>query len=404
MRKLRTIRDVEIKGKRVLVRIDCNVATDEDGHPVPGGEQRLRAILPTLAYLRDNGARSILLSHLGRPGGRVLEALRLDDVAARLSVLVASPVRYVPDVRGPKVREAVFALGDSDFVLLENLRFDPGEEAADQDFAKALADLGELFVNDAFSVSHRNHASVAVLPELLPAYAGLLLTRETEVLGRVLHHPERPVVAVLGGAKLETKLALLKNLLPRVDRLLTGGGVANTFLRLADVAVGASLAGADIREEARSLLAAHREKIVLPHDVRVARGGDLSRALVVPATAVTAADEILDLGPATAVAYCQVLAAARTCVWNGPLGKFELPPFREATRAVAACVRGADTFAVVGGGDTVRALTELQMLSHFDHVSTGGGAMLAFLEEAPMPGLEPLYESQKAKGKGQNLA
>lgn len=394
MRTLRTIRELEggeLRGKRVLVRVDCNVATDDDGRPIPGAEQRLRAILPTIEHLRAAGARVILLTHLGRPNGRVVDALRVDDVARRLSVLLGHPVGYVPEVTGAVARSAVGDLGDGEVLLLENLRFAPGEETADPDFTGALAQCGDLFVNDAFSVSHRVHASVALLPRFLPAYAGFLLAREVEVLHGVLERPARPVVAVVGGAKLETKLALLKNLLPRVDRLLTGGGVANTFLRLSGVGVGTSLAGADVQEEARSLLAAHRAKIVLPRDVRVARGGDTSRALVVPANAVTAADEILDLGPETVVAYCQTLSTTRTCIWNGPLGKFELPPFREGTRGVAACVRGAETLSVVGGGDTVRALAELKALSHFDHVSTGGGAMLAFLEGVPMPGLEPLY-------------
>lgn len=393
-RTLRTIRDVgegAWKGKRVLVRVDCNVATDEDGHPVPGGEQRLQTILPTITFLRDRGARVILLAHLGRPRGTVVDVLRLDDVARRLTSLLGTPVQYVPDLLGPAAQAAVAALEDGEILLLENVRFDPREEAADRAFAQALASLGELFVQEAFSAAHRNHASVALLPRLLPSYAGVLLGREVGVLGGVLEKPARPVVAIVGGAKLETKVALLRNLLPRVDCLLTGGGIANTFLRLTGGSAGTPRADRAAHREALALSTTHRDKLVLPTDVRVARAGDTARALVVRVGAIAPADEVLDLGPQTVVAYCHILASARTCIWNGPLGKFELPAFAEATRAVAQCVRGSETFAVAGGGDTVRALTDMGLLKHFDHVSTGGGAMLAFLEGAPMPGLDPLY-------------
>lgn len=394
MRNLRTIRDVsegEWKGKRVLVRVDCNVATDEEGNPITGGEQRLKAILPTLAYLRDRGARLVLLTHLGRPDGRVVEALRVDDVARRLGVLLNTPVRYVKDIVGREARVAVRALGDGDILLLENLRFSALEEAADPAFARALADVGDYVVQEDFGVAHRNHASVAVLPRLLPSYAGLLLAREVEILSGVLERPARPVAAIVGGAKLETKLALLKNLLPRVDQLLTGGEIANALLRITGVQTDVSLVENGIYEEARALWETYQEKIALPTDVRVARGGDRDRAVLVPLGHLLPADDVLDIGPETVVAYCRTLTKARTCVWNGPLGKFELSAFAQGTRAVAQCVRGAETFAVVGGGDTVRALTEMNLLDHFDHVSTGGGAMLAFLEGAPMPGLEPLY-------------
>lgn len=394
MRKLRTIRDVgegEWKGKRVLVRVDCNVATDEEGHPITGGEQRLQAVLPTLEYLRHHDARLILLTHLGRPDGRVVEALRVDDVARRLSVLLHAPVQYVQDIVGEDARRAVNALENGDILLLENLRFDPREETADPAFARALADVGDYVVQEDFGVAHRNHASVAVLPRLLPSYAGLLLAREVETLSGVLERPARPVVAIVGGAKLETKLALLKNLLPRVDQLLTGGGIANTLLRITGMQTGVSLADHGTDGETRTLWETYQEKIVLPTDVRVARGGNLTQAVLVPLHRLLPADDVLDVGPETVVRYCRALTTARTCIWNGPLGKFELPAFAEATRAVARCVRGLETFAVAGGGDTVRALTEMKLLDHFDHVSTGGGAMLAFLEGASMPGLEPLY-------------
>lgn len=392
MRRLRTLQGVAVRGKRVLTRIDCNVAVDDDGRPVAGGQQRLEAVIPTIRDLHQRGARIVLLLHLGRPGGKVVEGLRVDDLARRLSLLLGVPIQYVPEVCGPSVREAVDHLGESDIVMLENLRFEPGEEAGHEDFARELALLGDLYVNDAFGASHRAHASVSILPKLLPSYAGQLLAREIAVLSGVLERPAHPAVAIVGGVKLETKLRLLANLLPRVDHLLPGGGIANTLLVISGASLGGGLREREPSAEIRSLFAAHRSKVLLPTDVRVARGGDTSRALVLPVSALRSTDTVLDLGPGTTAAYCRVLRSARTCVWNGPLGRFELPAFAEATRDVARCVRASETFSVVGGGDTVRAFTEMDLLDHFDHVSTGGGAMLAFLEAAPMPGLEPLYD------------
>lgn len=391
MPALRTLQAVEVKGKRVLLRVDCNVAVDDEGRPVPGGEQRLQAILPTIQRLQGQGARVILLSHLGRPGGKIVESLRLDGVARQLSVLLNTPVRYVPETRGPKVSALVEQLRDGDLLLLENLRFDPGEEKPDPAFAEELAKLGELFVNDAFSASHRNHASVALLPRLRPSYAGQLLEREVTVLQQVLERPERPAVAILGGAKLETKLGLIKNLLPRVDHLLTGGGIANTLLRLSGAPISVGLVEVHPPADVSGILAEYRDKLHLPTDLRVLRGLQSREARLVPVRALTAADDVRDIGPETAVAYCQIIAGSKTCIWNGPLGQFETSPFEEGTKAVGHCIRNTETFSVVGGGDTVRALSEMGLLTTFDHVSTGGGAMLAFLEGAPMPGLEPLY-------------
>ncbi|TSC73012.1 MAG: phosphoglycerate kinase [Parcubacteria group bacterium Gr01-1014_38] len=391
MRTLRTLRGVDVKGKRVLLRVDCNVAVDDDGRPLSGAEQRLEAILPTIQHLQSEGARVILLSHLGRPGGKVVESLRLDDVARQLSVLLNTPVRYIPEVGGPDVCARVEQMQDGDIALLENLRFDPGEERADLAFADALASLGDLVVQDAFSVSHRSHASVAVLPRLRPSYAGFLVEREVDVLQRILVNPERPAIAIIGGAKLETKLALLKTLLPRVDHLLTGGGVANTFLRLSGSPIGTGLVETHPFPDVSALLSESLDKLHLPTDVHVIRGGQSRDARIIPVGALTPADDVRDIGPETALAYCRVIATSKTCIWNGPLGQFETLPFGEGTRRVAHCIRNADAFSVVGGGDTVRALSEMGLLSAFDHVSTGGGAMLAFLEGAPMPGLEPLY-------------
>lgn len=391
-RRLRALAGVEVQGKRVLLRVDCNVAVDEDGRPYQGAEQRLRAALETLRDLRAAGARVIVLTHLGRPSGRVEEALRLDDIGRRLSVLLGHPVRYLSEIRGPAVSAAARALRDGEILLLENLRFDPGEEANDLNFARDLAALGELYVNDAFGVAHRAHASVAALPTLLPAYAGRILLREVTVLRGILDAPRRPAVAVVSGVKLETKLRLLHKLLPRVDVCLTGGGVANTLLKAGGAGIGASLVDEQDLAEARTLWSRFGRKLRVPRDVRVAPHGRGERAEVRDVRGVLPTDVIYDVGPETVAAYCGEVRAAATVLWNGPLGKFELAPFAESTRLLPACVRAA-AFAVVGGGDTVRALTELNALDAFDHVSTGGGAMLALLEGAPMPGLEPLYES-----------
>lgn len=392
MKKLRTLREVDVRGKRVLLRVDCNVAVDEEGQPMSGAEQRLRAILPTIQHLQSFGARIILLSHLGRPGGKPVETLRLDNVAHQLSVLLGFPVRFVPDIRGTQARAAAEQLRDGEVILLENLRFDPGEEQADLLFAEALAALGEYVVQDAFGVSHRKHASVAVLPRLRPSYAGFLLEQEVKTLERVLANTERPAVAILGGAKLETKLGLVRKLLSRVDALLTGGGVANTLLRVAGAPLSTGVVETRPAPEISALLTEYREKLHLPTDVRVIRGaGGNAHPMIVPVSALTAADDVRDIGPRTAAAYCAVIVKAKTCVWNGPLGKFETPPFDEGTKQIARCLQGAAAFSVVGGGDTVRALSEMGFLQKFAHVSTGGGAMLAFLEGAPMPGLEPLY-------------
>lgn len=391
VKKLRTLEGVQLKGKRVLLRVDFNEAVGEDGRPLPSADHRLRAALPTLDYLRRHAARIILLSHLGRPGGRVVEHLRLRGVVARCARLLGVPIRALPEIFGTSVRAAVDGLKDGEIIALENLRFHPGEEANDEAFARALAAYGACFVHDAFGVAHRAHASVAALPRLLPSFAGEQLAAEVGVLGGILDRPERPAVAIVGGAKLETKLALITSLLPRVDALLAGGGIANAFLRAAGRDVGTSQANHAAATGLAELLREYRERIHLPTDVRVLRAGRERQPLVLPVAAVTPADAIGDIGPETAVAYCRVLRGARTCVWNGPLGKFETPSFGEGTRAVAQCVRGAETFSVVGGGDTVRALEQDHLLGAFDHVSTGGGAMLAFLEGAPMPGLEALW-------------
>lgn len=390
-RKLRSVHELPTAGKRVLVRVDCNVAVDEESRPLPRTDQRLRAILPTVEYLRGSGARVLLLSHLGRPDGRVVEALRLDDIARRLGVLLGAPVRYIPSMRGQIARSAAATLRAGEILLLENLRFDPGEERADPSFAADLASLGDAVVQDAFADAHRRHASVAVLPTLLPSAAGLLVESEVAALQRILDAPDRPVVAIMGGAKLETKLGLVANLLPRVDHLLTGGGIANTFLHIAGLHVDRGLVDAHPPAEAVDLFARFRARIHLPTDVRVQRAG-MRESLILPVSAVTAADEILDVGPETTETYCQALVGATLCVWNGPLGRFETPPFDTGTTVIARCLASARAFSVVGGGDTVRALEELGLTDAFDHVSTGGGAMLAFLSGDEMPGLEPLYE------------
>ena len=392
MRELRTIRGVEVKGKRVLVRIDADVDLGPNGKIEPAGDHRLLGCLPIIQYLREHGARVILLSHLGRPGGQLVESLRLKQVGERLGQLLGVPIRALPVTVGPEAHEAVRALTDGDVLLLENVRFDQREEENDPGFAHELAALGEIYVNDAFAASHRAHASLVAITEFLPSYAGLLLTQEVHALETVLESPERPVVAVVSGAKLETKVGLLKNLLPRVDALLTGGGVANMFLQADGVTVGASLVEPHLEESVRELWTQFHENIVVPVDVRVTQTVDGAVSRVVAVDGIAPTDIVYDIGPATAHRYCTIVAAARTCIWNGPLGKVELADFQEGTRTFATCLQKSPAYAVVGGGDTVTALRQMGLTEGFDHVSSGGGAMIAFLEGESLPGVEALRE------------
>ncbi|MGO0121970.1 phosphoglycerate kinase [Desulfothermobacter acidiphilus] len=388
----KTVRDVEVRGKRVLVRVDFNVPLHEGK---VSDDTRLRAALPTIEYLCQQGARVILVSHLGRPKGAPDPSLRLDPVAQRLQELLGKPVRKLDQCVGPEVEAAVDALQPGEILLLENIRFLPGETKNDPELAQSLARLCDLYVNDAFGTAHRAHASTVGVARLRPAVAGLLMARELEVLGRLLSAPDRPFAAIIGGAKISDKIGVLRNLLGLVDSLLIGGGMANTFLVAEGYDLGRSLCELDRLEEARSLLAQARERrvnLVLPDDLVVAPdkiAGVEHR--VVPVNAVPKDWMALDVGPATVKAFRQVLSSARTIFWNGPLGYFEQPPFDEGTVEVARSLP-AGAVTVIGGGDTVAAVTRAGVADRITHLSTGGGASLEFLEGKELPGVAVLED------------
>ena len=388
--------EVDTAGKRCLVRLDLNV-------PLAGGEvsddTRIRRILPGLAALRQTGARIIILTHLGRPKGQVMPEFSVAPVAACVSRLLGCPVPVVKDILGPGARDTVAAMADGDVLMFENLRFHPQEEANDGGFAASLASLGDVYVGDAFSCTHRAHASVEALPRLMEvATAGRALGEELTALHDALASPRRPVAAIVGGAKVSTKLKVLENLIEKVDSLILGGGMANTFLLADGVEVGASLVEPDMVETAKLIRnkAADRGcRIILPRDFLVA--GELSAGTphrVVEPGGVADSDMILDAGPLSAGEVATHLADCRTIVWNGPLGAFEFPPFDSATnivaRAAADLTAKGGLLSVAGGGDTLAALANAGVGNQFSYVSTAGGAFLEWLEGRQLPGVEAL--------------
>jgi phosphoglycerate kinase len=389
---LRTLDDLgDVAGRSVFVRADFNV-------PLEGGEvaddSRIRATLPTIAELLDRDARLVLASHLGRPHGTPDDELRLAPVGARLAELLDRDV-----VTGTS--PAASATTDAPIVLLENLRFDPGEEANDASFAGSLAELADAYVNDAFGAAHRKHASVAALPDLMlasgrPAVAGRLLQQEVDVLSRLLHEPERPYIAILGGAKVSDKLGVVDALIERVDALLIGGAMAFTFIAADGGDVGESLVERDRSHDVRAARkkAADRGVLLeLPLDVVVAEDASLEvRPRTVPAAEIPRGMKGLDIGPKTVEEFARIVADARTILWNGPMGVFELEPFSAGTRGVALAVAGAAAFSVVGGGDSLLAIRKAGLEGSFDHLSTGGGASLEFLEGADLPGIAILED------------
>ncbi len=390
----RTVRDVDVAGKRVLVRVDFNVPLDAEGRVADA--TRIREALPTINYLRERGARVILMSHLGRPDGQVKESLRLAPVAEVLKQLLGAPVRYVRDCVGPEVEAAVAALQPGEVLLLENLRFHPEEEQNDPAFSRQLAALGDLYVDDAFGTAHRAHASTEGVTHYLPAVAGLLMEKELDAFSRILDAPERPFAAIIGGAKVSTKIGVLRNLLGKVDRLLIGGGMANTFLKAQGHEVGRSLVEPDKLDVATDLLRAAAQagvEVVLPVDaVVVDRLEAEAPRRVVPIDAVPPELLIADIGPGTVERFAQALADARTVLWNGPMGVFEVPPFAAGTRALAEVVGRLNAVTVIGGGDTVAAIEQAGCADRMTHISTGGGATLELLEGRVLPGVAALLD------------
>jgi len=393
-----TVQDLDVAGKRVFVRVDFNVPLGEDGEITD--DRRIRAALPTIELLRERGAAIVLASHLGRPKGEIVESLRMTPVAARLSELLGTPVATVGAAVGPEVAAAARALAAGDVLLLENLRFDRREKDCDDAFSRELASLADVYVNDAFGAAHRAHASISGVPAHLPqAAAGLLLARELEFLGGVLDQPERPFVLVFGGAKISDKVPVLRRLLDRVDVALIGGAMAYTFLTARGVDVGASRVETDAVGIAGEILAeAERRgvRVVLPRDHVVAATLAEGVETHVDAPGISPGMMGLDVGPVTAGDYAREIADARTVLWNGPMGVFEIPPFDSGTHVVGqaiADVTGRGATSVVGGGDTAAAAEIAGVASRMTHVSTGGGASLALLAGERLPGVDALTTS-----------
>jgi phosphoglycerate kinase len=386
--ELRTVDRAEVAGRRVLVRNDFNVPL-EDGTVTD--DLRVRAAVPTLRWLLDHGARVICCSHLGRPKGKPDPRYSLEPVRPVLAERLGVEVAFVDDVAGDQALQAAEALGDGQVLLLQNLRYEPGEEKNDPELADRLAALAEVYVDDAFGAAHRAHASVVGVAERLDAYAGFLLAGEVTELSRLLEDPERPFTAVLGGSKVSDKLAVLDNLLGRVDSLVVGGGMCFTFLAAKGHEIGDSLFEPEQVEAVRELLetaSSQGKPVQLPTDVVVAREVSAdAEARTVPADAIEAGWKGLDIGPASAMAFARAVTDARTVFWNGPMGVFELEPFAAGTKTVAEAVAAADGYTVVGGGDSAAALAELGLADRVDHLSTGGGASLELLEGKTLPGV-----------------
>ncbi|HXV80303.1 MAG TPA: phosphoglycerate kinase [Candidatus Binatia bacterium] len=390
---LQSIESLDFEGKRVFVRVDFNVPLTEQGEV--GDDTRIREALPTLQYILKQGAKLVLASHLGRPKGKADPALSLKPVVERLSTLLGRQVAFADDCVGPRAEEKVAHLKNGEALLLENLRFHAGEEKNDAAFARALAGLGDIYVNDAFGSSHRAHASVVgMVSHFDQKRAGFLMQKEVEALSRLRDDAEKPFVLILGGAKVSDKIGVIRSLLPRIDVMIIGGAMAYTLLKAQGIPVGKSRIEEDQLGEAKKIFEQARRqsvKILLPEDHTVVEKLEPPT----PASA-TLGQEIpedklgVDIGPKTIKSFGEALQEAHTIFWNGPMGVFESPPFDQGTRAVAQAMPSSHGFKVVGGGDTVAALTQANLLERFDHVSTGGGASLEFLENGDLPGLAAL--------------
>ncbi len=398
-----TVRDADVAGQRVFVRVDFNVPL-ADGKVTD--DSRIRAAIPTIALLLNAGARVVLASHLGRPDGKVTDSLRLRPVGLRLTELIRRNVPVTGDALGVGTEDAVKRLRPAELLLLENLRFHPEEEANDPGFAAALASYADIYVNDAFGTAHRAHASTVGIAKLLPAYAGLLMEREINALSNLLEAPKRPFAAILGGAKVSDKIKVIDHLLTKVDMLVLGGGMANTFLLAQGKAIGKSLAEPDRVDDARRILETAEKRgvrVVLPIDVIVAK--EVTRGTeykTLPAEKIPASWHIVDIGKASQELMISELADVETVFWNGPLGVFEIPSFAHGTNAVARMLAdraAAGATVVVGGGDSVAAVTQQGLADKMTHISTGGGASLEFLEGRELPGVTVLLDRPAAVAK-----
>ena len=391
----KSIREVEVTGKRVLVRVDFNLPLDPKTNEIMD-DSRIIASLPTIWYLVEHKAKIILCSHLGRPDGKVVESLRMTPIAERLSQLTNLPIYTVSDCVGPKVKKAVAKLKNGDILLLENLRFHPEEEKNNPDFARQLAELADIYVDDAFGTAHRAHASNYGVAKLLPSYAGLLLEKELKALGNLLTNAQHPFAALLGGAKVSDKITLINNLMNKVDILPIGGGMAATFLSAQNYGVGLSSVEADKKDLANQIIASAKTSnvsLLLPLDVIVADAiNDQARFSIAPISMIPANKYIVDIGPQTIELFTENLKKCHTIFWNGPMGVIEIPQFARGTRAMADLLANLHATTVVGGGSTAEIVAEMNLSSKMTHVSTGGGASLNFLEGEVLPGVDVLSD------------
>lgn len=392
-----TVRDIDVKEKRTFVRVDFNVPLKEGKIT---DDTRIRASLPTIQYLLSQNARVILASHLGRPKGGPEEKLRLKPVADRLSELLNRKVLMLPDCIGEEVADAVKAMKPGDVILLENLRFHKEEEKNDREFSRKLADLAEVYVNDAFGTAHRAHASTAGIAEFLPAVSGFLMEKELTWLGKLLENPEKPFVALVGGAKVADKVGVLKNLLDKISVLLIGGGMAFTFLKVSGHGIGTSLLDEKQDAAGEILRLAKEKKVILELPVDVVVTEEIKEGAphkVVPVTEIPETMKGVDIGPQTVSIFRKHLLAARTIFWNGPMGVFEIKDFAGGTFEMAKALAESGAVICVGGGDSVAAVTELGFADKMTHLSTGGGASLEFMEGLELPGVAALMNKQKLK-------
>ncbi|HET7010358.1 MAG TPA: phosphoglycerate kinase [Anaerolineales bacterium] len=386
----KTVRDVDWKGQRALVRVDFNVPL-KDGRVAD--DIRIRAAVPTIEYLIANGASVVLCSHLGRPKGGPDPAFTLQPVADHLAGLLSRPVAFVSSMVGPEAEARAASLKPGDILLLENTRFEPGETKNDPALAAQLARLGTVYVNDAFGSAHRAHASTEGVARHLPAVAGFLMEKELVYLGKVMESPEHPFVAILGGAKISDKIGVVESLLSRADRLLIGGGMANTFLAARGLSLGDSLVEAEVLDKARELMNRSGGKMLLPTDAAIGDAfSETAERRVVPVDSVPAGWRILDIGPETVAAFRGALVSAKLVVWNGPMGVFEFPPFAAGTRAMAEALAESKATTIVGGGDSAAAVAQAGLEKRITHVSTGGGATLELLEGKTLPGVAALQD------------
>ncbi|MGO4888867.1 phosphoglycerate kinase [Anaerobacillus sp. MEB173] len=390
----KSIRDIDVKGKKVFCRVDFNVPMNSGE---VGDDTRIRAAIPTINYLLEQGAKLILASHLGRPKGQVVEELRLDGVAKRLSDLLGKTVTKTDEAYGEEVNKAIDGLNEGEVLLLENVRFYPGEEKNDPELAKSFAALADIYVNDAFGAAHRAHASTEGIAQHIPAVAGLLMEKELEVLGKALTTPERPFTAIIGGAKVKDKIDVINNLLEKVDNLIIGGGLAYTFVKANGHEIGKSLLEEDKIDLAKSFMEKAKEKGVnfyMPEDVIVAdQFSEDATTQVVDIDAIPSDWQGLDIGPKTVDTYRNVIMESKLVIWNGPMGVFEMEAFERGTRSVATALADAnDAYTVIGGGDSAAAVEKFGLADSMSHISTGGGASLEFMEGKQLPGVVALND------------